>query len=328
MTLRVLVTGVAGFIGYHVANQLIRNGNAVLGIDSINSYYDQNLKKSRLSMLENLVNFSYEIFDLVDAEKVLEATKKFQPTHIVHLAAQAGVRYSLQNPQAYINANVSGFLSVLEACRAYSVEHLIYASSSSVYGANTKVPFSETDRVEQPVSLYAATKRSNELMAQTYAHLFGIPQSGLRFFTVYGPWGRPDMAYHIFTKAILEGRQIELFNHGRMERDFTYIDDVVEAIVRLLGKPPNSFGMEAAPHIVYNIGNHTPVKLERFIQIISEKTGRSANKVYRPMQLGDVVATYANVDRLMAAVDFAPRTSLEDGLGRFVDWYKDYYRDL
>lgn len=325
MSRRVIVTGAAGFIGYHVASRLLRDSSVVLGIDNINSYYDRSLKESRLSRLREIPKFSFESFDLEQSGRFLSCTERFRPTHIVHLAAQAGVRYSLENPRAYINANVDGFLSVLEACRVHPVTHLIYASSSSVYGANTKVPFSENDRVDQPVSLYAATKRANELMAQTYAHLFAIPQSGLRFFTVYGPWGRPDMAYYSFTRAIFEGRSVELFNFGRMARDFTYIDDVVEAIVRLLDKPPQRAGQGNVPHSIYNVGNHTPVELERFVQIISAKVGRPASTIYRPMQPGDVVSTYANVEKLMAAVDFAPRTSLEEGLERFVEWYREYY---
>lgn len=325
---RVLVTGVAGFIGYHVAARLLAAGAAVNGIDNLNDYYDVALKERRLAMLEAHKGFAFARVDLADTVAVRREVSLFAPDTVIHLGAQAGVRYSLSNPRAYASSNVDGFLSVLEAARAHPVRHLIYASSSSVYGANTKVPFSETDPVERPVSLYSATKRSNELMARTYAHLFAIPCSGLRFFTVYGPWGRPDMAYYIFTKAILEGRPIEVFNHGKLRRDFTYIDDVVEAVTRLIDCPPDAAlrarlgDDETAPHMIYNVGNHAPVDLGDFIATIEQATGRAARRVMKPMQPGDVVETYADVTRLAAITGFAPKTTLEEGVRRFVAWYR------
>jgi UDP-glucuronate 4-epimerase len=328
---RIIVTGAAGFIGFHVSKRLLELGRSVLGIDSLNGYYDPALKRARLEQLRSFERFRAEIADLSDYPRTREIFDTCRPTQVVHLAAQAGVRYSLENPRAYVTSNVDAFLSVLEAVRHLPVRHFIYASSSSVYGANNKLPFSESDRADYPVSLYAATKRSNELMAYTYAHLFRIPATGLRFFTVYGPWGRPDMAYYSFTKAIFEGTPIRIYNNGQMSRDFTYIDDVVEAIVRLIDTPPSQ-GIGAAeatadvPHRLYNIGNHTPVQLERFIEIIEAVTGRSAEKVYVPMQPGDVPATYADVDALAEAVGFAPSTSLESGIGRFVEWYRAYHR--
>lgn len=322
---RVVVTGAAGFVGYHLARHLLDEGVRVLGIDNLNAYYDPALKEARLARLRPSNLFEMEVVDIADHDRILELFRAFEPTEVAHLAAQAGVRYSLDNPRAYLSSNVDGFLSVLEACRHVPVRHLVYASSSSVYGANTKVPFSESDRTDHPVSLYAATKRANELMAQTYGHLFKVPATGLRFFTVYGPWGRPDMAYYSFTKAIFEGREIEVFNNGRMSRDFTYVDDVVEAVSRLLVHPPEAdAGGAGVPHAVFNIGNHSPVELERFIEIIGEKAGLPVRKVYRPMQPGDVIATYADVRGLSDAVGFAPTTPLDVGIGRFVDWYRDY----
>ena len=283
----------------------------------------------RLARLEGLAGFAFERCDVADKARVLALLGAFEPHYVVHLAAQAGVRFSLQDPSAYLRANIDGFLAVLEACRARPVRHLIYASSSSVYGANSKVPFSESDRVDNPRSLYAVSKRANELMAHTYAELFNIAASGLRFFTVYGPWGRPDMAYYAFTKSILEGRPIDVFNHGRMQRDFTYIDDVTEALARLLALPPAAAGdgsETAARHTIYNLGNHTPVELERFIAAIETALGRKAHRRYLPMQQGDVPATWADVERLTRATGFAPHTSIEDGIARFVAWYRAYHR--
>jgi UDP-glucuronate 4-epimerase len=327
----VLVTGAAGFIGFHVARRLSALGCRVVGYDSVNDYYDVALKRARLASLADSDRFSFEEGDLADRDRVQALFARVKPRYVVHLAAQAGVRYSLTNPHAYVRANVDGFLAILESCRACPVDHLIYASSSSVYGANTKTPFHEDDPVLAPISLYAATKRSNELMAETYAHLFAIPASGLRFFTVYGPWGRPDMAYFSFTKAIFEGRPIDVYNQGRMRRDFTYVDDVVEAIVNLLGEPPQRAATKlsmplARPHILYNIGNHTPVELTEFIATIERAVGRQAERRHLPMQPGDVPATYADVERLARVTGFAPRTPLADGIAHFVAWYREYYR--
>jgi UDP-glucuronate 4-epimerase len=324
---RVLVTGAAGFIGFHLIGRLIARGATVHGFDNLNDYYDPALKEARLDELRRLGGFSFRRLDLADHAGVAALFATERPDYVVHLAAQAGVRYSISHPRAYTASNLDGFLSVLEACRAHPIRHLIYASSSSVYGANTKVPFHEDDPVLAPVSLYAATKRANELMAQTYAHLYRIPCSGLRFFTVYGPWGRPDMAYYSFTKAILEGRPIDVFNHGQMQRDFTYVDDITEAIARLLDVVPGSSdGREstAVPHTIYNIGNHTPIKLDRFISAIEAATGHVATKRLLPMQPGDVPATYADVERLTRATGFSPDTTIEDGIARFVAWYREY----
>jgi UDP-glucuronate 4-epimerase len=333
---RILVTGAAGFIGFHFSRRLLANEALVLGLDNLNDYYDPSLKKARLEQLKAFDRFSFELTDIASHSQIKRLFEQFAPTHVVNMAAQAGVRYSLQNPRAYVTSNVDGFLSILEACRHVPVEHLIYASSSSVYGTNNKVPFSEHDRADHPASLYAATKRANELMAHTYAHLFDVPSTGLRFFTVYGPWGRPDMAYYSFTKAILEGRPIEVFNHGRMSRDFTYVDDIVEAMVRLLDHPPQGIdngredrpasGASGAPHAVYNIGNHTPVPLENFIEVIARAAGRQAEKIYKPMQPGDVPATFADVSNLAKVVGFAPNTPIEEGIGRFVAWYREYHQ--
>jgi UDP-glucuronate 4-epimerase len=330
----IVVTGAAGFIGYHVCRRLLGLGQRVLGIDNLNNYYDASLKEARLAGLTAEPNFFFKRLDLDDARAFLEAVGDVEPQAMIHLAAQAGVRYSLSQPHAYLS-NVAGFLSVLEACRHYPVDHLIYASSSSVYGANEKVPFSEHDSADHPVSLYAATKRANELMAHAYAHLYGIRSTGLRFFTVYGPWGRPDMAYFKFTKAIAQGEPIDVYNFGRMERDFTYIDDVVTAIVHLIPNPPSpdsdfNFGhpdpaISASPHRIYNIGNHAPVTLERFIAAIETALGRKAKQRLLPMQPGDVPATYAEVQDITKAVGFSPSTTIEDGITRFVDWYRTYY---
>lgn len=326
---RVLVTGAAGFIGFHLASRLLGAGVTVRGLDNLNAYYDPSLKRARLAQMAEHERFGFSPLDITDYAGLSALLADFRPDCVVHLAAQAGVRYSLDHPREYMSANLDGFLGVLEACRAHPVRHLVYASSSSVYGANSKVPFHENDPVLAPVSLYGATKRANELMAQTYAHLYGIPCSGVRFFTVYGPWGRPDMAYYAFTKAILEGRAIDVFNHGRMQRDFTYVDDVTEALVRLVDLPPPAGGADGAssgaPHTIYNVGNHTPVALERFIAAIETALGRKADKRYLPMQPGDVPATFADVERLARVTGFAPKTSIEDGIARFVAWYRTYH---
>jgi UDP-glucuronate 4-epimerase len=334
---RILVTGAAGFVGYHVAQRLLDHGALVTGLDNLNAYYDVSLKEARLRNLSGRNGFSFHKIDLADAGAVMSLFESVKPQAVINLAAQAGVRYSIDHPHDYVSANLAGFLSILEACRHHPVGHLIYASSSSVYGANAKVPFSETDGVGHPVSLYAASKRSNELMAHTYAHLFQVPTSGLRFFTVYGPFGRPDMAYFKFTKAISEGKAIDVYNEGRMKRDFTYIDDVVEAIVRLVDAPPSADAnwdaevahpdpsRAAAPYRVYNIGNHTPVTLERFIAAIENAVGRKAQRRLLPMQPGDVPQTYADVAALQQAVGFSPDTTIEEGIARFVAWYRDYY---
>jgi UDP-glucuronate 4-epimerase len=326
---RVLVTGAGGFIGFHLAARLLEAGAMVHGLDNLNAYYDVGLKQARLGQIGTHEHFTFSHLDITDYDSLRALVADFRPDCVVHLAAQAGVRHSLDHPRAYIAANLDGFLGVLEACRAHSVRHLVYASSSSVYGANSKVPFHEDDPVLAPVSLYGATKRANELMAQTYAHLYGIACSGVRFFTVYGPWGRPDMAYYAFTKAILEGRTIDVFNHGRMQRDFTYIDDVTEALVRLVDLPPRAGRADGAPtgapHTIYNVGNHTPVELERFIAAIEAAVGRKAVKRYLPMQPGDVPATWADVERLTRVTGFAPRTTIEDGIARFVAWYRTYH---
>lgn len=326
---RVLVTGAAGFIGFHLVSRLLAAGATVHGLDNLNAYYDVSLKKARLAAIGQHERFSFSVQDVTDYDGLNTLFANFRPASVVHLAAQAGVRHSLTNPRAYANSNLDGFLSVLEACRAQPIRHLVYASSSSVYGSSSKVPYCEDDPAVAPVSLYAATKRANELMAQAYAHLFQIPCSGVRFFTVYGPWGRPDMAYYSFTKAILEGRPIDVYNHGKMERDFTYVDDVIEALVKLLDVPP---GDEArndnpthAPHIIYNVGNHRPIALEAFIATLELALGCRAQKRYLPMQPGDVLTTCADVERLSRVTGFAPRTPIEDGIARFVQWYRAYH---
>ena len=333
--MKILVTGAAGFIGFHLANRLLAQGSEVVGLDNLNDYYEVGLKEARLRLLEGQPGFRFVLASLADRTAMEELFTSERFDMVVNLAAQAGVRYSLQNPHAYIDSNIVGFMNVLEGCRHNNVKHLVYASSSSVYGANTTVPFSEHHSVDHPVSLYAATKKSNELMAHTYAHLYGLPVTGLRFFTVYGPWGRPDMAYFSFTKAILEGRVIDVFNHGRMQRDFTYIDDIVEGIVRVLGHIPQPDpGWDAAcpdpagstaPYRVYNIGNNRPVELERFIRIIEECLGKKARMNLLPLQAGEVLVTCADVNDLMREVGFRPATSIEEGLRRFVDWYRGYY---
>jgi UDP-glucuronate 4-epimerase len=320
----VLVTGAAGFIGHALCERLLARGQRVLGVDSVTSYYEPSLKEARLARLAAWDGFRFERLDLADAARTAELFARERPESVVHLAAQPGVRYSLENPHAYVDANVTGFLNVLEGCRRHPVAHLVFASSSSVYGGNTKVPFSVGDNVDHPVSLYAATKKANELMAHTYSHLFGIPTTGLRFFTVYGPWGRPDMAPMLFTKAILEGRPIRVFNHGKMKRDFTYVDDIAEGVVRVLDRAP---APAAGPRYqLYNIGNSAPVDLMRFIGVLEEAIGRRAELEMLPMQPGDVPATYADVADLERDTGFRPSTRIEDGLARLVAWYRDYYR--
>ena len=323
--MRILVTGAAGFIGYHVAERLLARGDQVVGLDNLNDYYDPALKRARLRRLEGLPGFRFVQLDLADRAGMAElfATERFD--RVIHLAAQAGVRYSITHPTAYLDSNLTGFGHVLEGCRAQDIAHLVYASSSSVYGGNTKMPFAETDVVDHPVSLYAATKKANELMAHTYSHLYGFPTTGLRFFTVYGPWGRPDMAYHLFTRAILAGEAISVFNHGDMKRDFTYIDDIVEGVLRVLDRPATPLGTGSAPYRVFNIGNSEPVQLLDFIGCIERVFGQSATKRLLPMQPGDVPATYASTQSLQDWVGFAPSTPLEEGIGHFVRWYREYY---
>ena len=319
---RILVTGAAGFIGSHVALRLLDDGHRVVGLDNVNDYYDPTLKEARLARLNDREHFSFERVGLEDREAMARVFAAGRFEAVVHLAAQAGVRYSLTNPHAYMDANLVGFTNVLEGCRHHGVEHLLYASSSSVYGNNKKLPFSEKDNVDHPVSLYAATKKANELMAHTYAHLYDLPVTGLRFFTVYGPWGRPDMAAFLFTKAILSGQPIQVFNRGDMQRDFTYIDDIVEGIVRLVDRKPTG----KPPYALYNIGNNNPVQLLDFIATLEDLLGIEAKKELLPMQPGDVSATYADIDALSAAVGFAPSTPLRDGLARFIAWYREYYK--
>ncbi|MDB4948968.1 MAG: dTDP-glucose 4,6-dehydratase [Gemmatimonadetes bacterium] len=330
---RILVTGAAGFIGFHLSRRLLARGDEVVGLDNLNPYYDPRLKGARLAQLEAEPGFRFARMDLADRDAVAGLFREVRPERVVNLAAQAGVRYSLENPHAYVESNVVGFINVLEGCRSHQVEHLAYASSSSVYGANTELPFSVRHGVDHPLSLYAATKKANELMAHTYSHLYGLPTTGLRFFTVYGPWGRPDMAAFLFTRAILEGRPIDVFNHGRMRRDFTYVDDIVEGVVRVLDRPPapdpagtyDDPGVSRAPYRVYNIGNHQSVELMRMIEILEQCLGRTAEKNMLPMQPGDVPATFADVDDLAREVGFAPATPLEEGLRRFVEWYLGFY---
>ncbi|MEO8345142.1 MAG: NAD-dependent epimerase/dehydratase family protein [Betaproteobacteria bacterium] len=327
MNKRVLVTGAAGFIGMHAARALLARGAAVVGVDNFDPYYDVALKEARLATLTGQPGFTFERVDLADTAATGRLFSEHSFTHVVHLAAQPGVRYSLENPAAYLRNNVDAFGCVLEGCRRAGTAHLVYASSSSVYGANHILPFSEDQRVDHPVSLYAATKRANELMAHSYSHLFRLPATGLRFFTVYGPWGRPDMSPMLFTRAILAGEPIKVFNHGKMRRDFTYVDDIVEGVVRVLALPPAAQTGEAlgAPHAIYNIGNHEAVELEAFIANLEQLLGRKAIRDYQPMQAGDVPATYASIERLRAATGFAPHTPLPEGLARFVEWYRAFY---
>jgi len=322
---RVLVTGAAGFIGMHTSAALLARGDAVVGVDDLDPYYDVALKQARLRELTGRDGFTFDRLDLADAEATARLFRDGRFDGVVHLAAQPGVRFSLINPAAYLRANVDAFGCVLEGCRHAKVAHLVYASSSSVYGANHVLPFSEDQPTDHPVSLYAATKKADELMAHCYAHLYGIPATGLRFFTVYGPWGRPDQAPMLFTRAILAGEPIRVFNHGKMRRDFTYVDDIVEGVLRVLDRPPARDPATGAPHAVYNIGNHEAVELDTFIATLERLLGRAAIRDPQPMQPGDVPATYASIERLRAATGFAPRTSLADGLERFVRWYRGYY---
>ncbi|MCC7115567.1 MAG: NAD-dependent epimerase/dehydratase family protein [Burkholderiales bacterium] len=323
---RILVTGAAGFIGMHTAGALIDRGDEVVGVDNFDPYYDVALKEARLGRLARRAGFAFERLDLADGEAVSRLFRDGAFDGAVHLAAQPGVRYSLVNPGAYLRANVDAFGHVLEGCRHARLAHLVYASSSSVYGANHTLPFSEDQPTDHPVSLYAATKKADELMAHSYSHLYRLPATGLRFFTVYGPWGRPDMAPMLFTRAILAGEPITVFNHGRMRRDFTYVDDIVEGVVRVLDRPPGPDAASGAPWAIYNIGNHEAVELSEFIATLERLLGRRAERRYLPMQAGDVEATYASIDRLAALTGFAPRTPLATGLARFVDWYRDWYR--
>ena len=333
--MRVIVTGAAGFIGFHLCRRLLDRGDEVVGIDSVNAYYDVSLKEARLAQLEGRDGFTFHRIDLADAEATARVFGEAGAEVVVNLAAQPGVRYSLVNPKAYVDSNLAGFTNILEGCRRNPVRHLVFASSSSVYGANTKMPYSVHDNVDHPLSLYAATKKANELLAHTYSHVFNIPSTGLRFFTVYGPWGRPDMALFLFTRAILADKPIDVFNHGRMQRDFTYIDDIVEGVVRVMDRPaaPNPEwsgdapdpGSSRAPYRIYNIGNHQPVELRRFIEVIEETIGRKAKLNLLPMQPGDVPATYADIDDLARDAGFAPSTPIETGIARFYEWYRGYY---
>jgi UDP-glucuronate 4-epimerase len=323
----ILVTGAAGFIGFHLSHHLVNQGMRVIGIDNLNDYYDPQLKRDRLAQINDHPNFTFVTLDLCDRSSLDDVFKTHHPQFVINLAAQAGVRYSLENPHVYVDSNLVGFVNILECCRHHDVQHLVYASSSSVYGANRKIPFSTEDNVDHPVSLYAATKKANELMAHTYSHLYAIPTTGLRFFTVYGTWGRPDMAYFLFTKAMLEERPIKVFNHGKMRRDFTYVDDVVDGIARVMNhipKPPAD-GSSQAPYAVYNIGNNKPVELLQFITVLENALGITARKEFLPMQPGDVVETYADTQPLTDAVGFQAKTSIEMGLPKFVNWYRQYY---
>ena len=332
----ILVTGVAGFIGFHTATRLLERGERVIGLDNVNDYYDVRLKKARLAKLKPFKQFTFTKTDLVDRVKIRRLFANQPIAKVVHLAAQAGVRYSLVNPHAYTDSNIEGFLNILEGCRHAKVEHLVYASSSSVYGGNTQMPFSIHDNADHPLSLYAASKKANELMAHGYAHLYRIPCTGLRFFTVYGPWGRPDMALFIFTKAILEGKPIEVYNHGKLRRDFTYVDDIVEGVIRTLDHPatPNQAwsgdrpdpGTSSAPARIYNIGNHQPVELLRFIEVLEQTIGKNAKKKMLPIQPGNVPATYADIEDLSRDVGFKSMTPIEVGIPRFVQWYREFYK--
>lgn len=334
--MKILITGAAGFVGFHLSKRLLENNIEVIGIDNLNDYYGENLKNSRLEILTTYENFEFRKVDLKNKNEVDTIFKEYRPEYVINLAAQAGVRYSIENPYAYVDSNLIGFVNILEACRNNPVKHLLYASSSSVYGGNKIAPFSTNHNVDHPVSLYAATKKSNELMAHTYSHLYGIPTTGLRFFTVYGPYGRPDMAYYSFTKDILEGKTIKVFNHGKMERDFTYIDDIVEGIEKLIPLVPkanpdwdesqDALSDSFAPYKIYNIGNNNPVPLMRFINALESALGKEAKKNYMEMQPGDVLRTYADVSDLEKDISFKPSTSIEDGLQKFVDWYKEYYK--
>ena len=336
MSHRILVTGAAGFIGFHVAQSLIARGDSVLGFDNLNDYYDPALKDARLQQLQKHAQFSFVRGDVADRAALKRAADRFHPTRVVHLAAQAGVRYSLTNPHVYADANLVGFLNILELCRHSGIDHLVYASSSSVYGSNGRQPFSEHDNVDHPISLYAATKKANELMAHSYAHLYRLPVTGLRFFTVYGPWGRPDMALFKFTQGILAGEEIPVFNEGQMIRDFTYVDDIVEGVVRVTDRPaqpdPNwraddpDPATSNAPYRIFNIGNNKPVQLLDYIAVLEKQLGRKAKLKLLPMQPGDVVSTMADVTELERATEYRPRTTIEQGIAKFVEWYKQYYQ--
>ena len=333
--MKILVTGAAGFIGSFTSHRLLDRGDEVVGVDNLNDYYDVSLKEARLARLTARSGFVFERLDIEDRDGMHRLFETLQPDRVVHLAAQAGVRYSLDNPQAYIDANVTGFLNVLEAVRFHGTDHLVYASTSSIYGSNTRMPFSTHDNVDHPVSLYAATKKANELMAHTYSHLFGVPTTGLRFFTVYGPWGRPDMALFKFTRQILAGQPIDVFNYGNHQRDFTYVDDIVEGVIRVLDRParpdPEWNGNQPDPHSsnapyrLYNIGSNNPINLLHYIEVLEETLGREAEKNFLPMQPGDVPGTYADVDDLVRDVGYKPATSVETGIRNFVAWYKEYY---
>lgn len=332
--MNVLVTGVAGFIGYHLAQRLLAEGVQVYGIDNLNDYYDVSLKKARLAQLEPQAGFKFQFLDLANRQGMAELFETQRFECVVNLAAQAGVRYSLQNPFAYVDSNLVGFINLLEGCRHAQIQHLVFASSSSVYGANDKVPFSVNDNVDQPVSLYAATKKANELVAHVYSYLYNLPTTGLRFFTVYGPWGRPDMAYFKFVQAIEAGQSINVYNFGKMQRDFTYIDDVVEGLVRVINKPPQAdlepsntpdVPTTKAPYKIYNIGNNAPVELLTFIEVIEQALGKPAQKNLLPMQPGEVPCTYADVDSLIKDVGFKPTTPIDEGIRYFVEWYRNYY---
>ena len=333
---KILVTGAAGFIGFHLSRRFLMAGHAVIGVDNLNDYYDVNLKKARLRLLKDNDAFHFIKMDIAERENVASLFKREAPTIVVHMAAQAGVRYSLVNPHAYLESNLAGFLNILEGCRHQACKHLVFASSSSVYGANTEMPFSVHHNVDHPVSLYAATKKANELMAHAYASLYELPCTGLRFFTVYGPWGRPDMALFLFTRAILEDRPIDVYNAGRMQRDFTYIDDIIEGVFRVTERIPESDAKwrgdkpdpatSFAPYKIYNIGNNRPVELLDFINVIEKVLGKKARMNLLPMQPGDVPSTYADVDDLMKDVSFKPATTIEDGIRRFIEWYRDYYK--
>lgn len=332
---KILVSGAAGFIGFHLCKRLIAQGDEVVGIDNINDYYDINLKHSRLNILNELNNFKFIKIKLEDKEPIFDIFKKEKFNRVINLAAQAGVRYSVENPMTYINSNIVGFANILEACRHFDIEHLVYASSSSVYGANTKMPFSTHHNVDHPLSLYAASKKSNELMAHTYSHLFGLPTTGLRFFTVYGPWGRPDMALFLFTKAILNEEPIKVFNHGKMKRDFTYIDDIVEGITRLSERfpEPNPYwtgdnpdpGTSTCPYRIFNIGNNRPIELLKVIDTLESAIGKKAKKVFMDIQPGDVPATFADIDDLEREINYRPNTPIDKGIKMFVEWYRSYY---
>lgn len=323
----ILVTGAAGFIGFHVARRLLAEGRTVVGLDNLNNYYDPALKQARLNILQGEQRFAFEQIDLVDRASMDRLFAKHRFTRVVHLAAQAGVRHSIDHPHAYADANLEGFVNVLEGCRRHGCAHLVYASSSSVYGANTKLPFSVDDKTDHPISLYAATKKANELIAYSYSHLFRLPVTGLRFFTIYGPWGRPDMAYFIFTKAILEGAPIKLFNYGKMRRDFTYVGDLAHVILRLVDQAPRDDGPAAgAPARIYNVGNNHPEQLDHMIAVLEQELGRTAVRQMLPMQPGDVTETFADITDLIRDTGFKPETSIEVGLRDFVAWYRGYYK--